>query len=44
MHIDGLGYDEMAEILGISQSNVGVKLNRAKKQLAILLDGLIDDF
>jgi RNA polymerase sigma-70 factor (ECF subfamily) len=44
MSLDGLAYDEMAEILGISQSNVGVKLNRAKKQLAILLDGLIDDF
>ena len=44
MHLDGLGYDEMAEILGISESNVGVKLNRAKKQLAQLLGGLIDDF
>jgi RNA polymerase sigma-70 factor (ECF subfamily) len=44
MHLDGLGYDEMAEILGISENNVGVKLNRAKKQLAQLLEGLIDDF
>ncbi|MGA2094318.1 MAG: RNA polymerase sigma factor [Sedimentisphaerales bacterium] len=44
MHLDGLGYDEMAEILGISENNVGVKLNRAKKQLALLLDGLVDDF
>jgi RNA polymerase sigma-70 factor (ECF subfamily) len=43
MHLDGLGYDEMAEVLGISGSNVGVKLNRAKKQLAQLLGGLIDD-
>jgi RNA polymerase sigma-70 factor (ECF subfamily) len=43
MHLDGLAYSEMAEILGISESNVGVKLNRAKKQLAQLLDGLIDD-
>ncbi|MGD0571576.1 MAG: RNA polymerase sigma factor [Sedimentisphaerales bacterium] len=43
MHLDGLGYDEMAEILGISESNVGVKLNRTKKQLAQLLGGLIDD-
>jgi RNA polymerase sigma-70 factor (ECF subfamily) len=43
MHLDGLGYDEMAQILGISESNVGVKLNRAKKQLAQLLGGLIDD-
>jgi RNA polymerase sigma-70 factor (ECF subfamily) len=43
MHLDGLGYDEMAEVLGISESNVGVKLNRAKKQLAQLLGGLIDE-
>jgi RNA polymerase sigma-70 factor, ECF subfamily len=43
MHLDGLGYGEMAEILGISESNVGVKLNRAKKQLAQLMGGLIDD-
>lgn len=44
MHLDGLPYSEMAEILGISESNVGVKLNRAKKRLAQLLGGLIDDF
>jgi RNA polymerase sigma-70 factor (ECF subfamily) len=43
MHLDGLAYNEMSEILGISENNVGVKLNRAKKQLALLLDGLIDD-
>ena len=43
MHLDGLAYSEMSEILGISESNVGVKLNRAKKQLALILDGLIDD-
>ena len=43
MHLDGLGYDEMAQILGISESNAGVKLNRAKKQLALVLGGLIDD-
>jgi RNA polymerase sigma-70 factor (ECF subfamily) len=44
MYLDGLAYSEMAEILGISENNVGVKLNRAKKQLAQLLGGLIDDF
>ena len=43
LYLDGLSYEEMAEILGISKSNVGVKLNRAKKQLARLLKGLIDD-
>lgn len=44
MHLDNLSYQEMAQILGISPNNVGVKLNRAKKQLAQLLKGLIDDF
>ncbi len=44
MCLDGLSYDEMADVLGISKSNVGVKLNRAKKQMAKLLKGLIDDF
>ena len=29
----------MAEVLGISESNVGVKLNRAKKALAELMNG-----
>jgi len=44
MHLDGLSYQQMGEILGISENNVGVKLNRAKKRLAKLLEGLIDDF
>ena len=43
MHLDGLSYDEMADILGISKGNVGVRLNRAKKQLADLMKGLIDE-
>ena len=43
MWLDGLSYEQIAEVLGISKSNVGVKLNRAKKQLAQLLKGLIDD-
>ena len=44
MYLDGVSYDEMADIVGISKSNVGVRLNRTKKQLAQLLKGLIDDF
>ena len=44
MHLDGLSYNEMAEILGISTNNVGVKLNRAKKQLSQFLKGLVDEF
>ncbi|MHC4221247.1 MAG: RNA polymerase sigma factor [Planctomycetota bacterium] len=44
LYLDGLSYDEMADVLGISKNNVGVRLNRAKKKLAQLLKGLIDDF
>ena len=33
--LDGFSYKEMASILGISESNVGVKINRIKKQLII---------
>jgi len=31
--LDGLSYKEMASILGITESNVGVKINRIKKYL-----------
>lgn len=31
--LDGFSYKEMAAVLGISESNVGVKINRIKKQL-----------
>jgi len=31
--LDGFSYKEMAAILGISESNVGVKINRIKKYL-----------
>jgi len=44
MHLDGLSYDEMADVLGITNNNVGVKVNRAKKKLAKLMKGLIDEF
>jgi RNA polymerase sigma-70 factor (ECF subfamily) len=33
LYLDGFSYTEMAQILGISESNVGVKLNRLKKRL-----------
>jgi RNA polymerase sigma-70 factor (ECF subfamily) len=39
MHLDGLSYREMSEVLGITESNVGVKLNRMRKQLAQMLKG-----
>jgi RNA polymerase sigma-70 factor (ECF subfamily) len=39
LYLDELSYREMAEVLGISESNVGVKLNRAKKALSELMRG-----
>ncbi len=38
LYLDDLSYREMADVLGISESNVGVKLNRAKKVLAELMN------
>ena len=43
MHLDGLSYREMSEVLGITESNVGVKLNRIRKQLAEVLKGADDE-
>jgi RNA polymerase sigma-70 factor, ECF subfamily len=37
LYLDDLSYREMAEVLGLSESNVGVKLNRAKKALSALM-------
>ena len=37
LYLDDLSYREMAEVLGISESNVGVKLNRARKELTELM-------
>ena len=31
--LDGYSYEEMAEMMGISRSNIGVKIHRIKKQL-----------
>jgi RNA polymerase sigma-70 factor (ECF subfamily) len=31
--LDGYSYKEMADIMGISESNIGVKIHRIKKQL-----------
>jgi RNA polymerase sigma-70 factor (ECF subfamily) len=43
MHLDGLSYQEMADVLGISENYVGVKLNRIRKQLAEQLKGPSDE-
>ena len=37
LYLDDLSYRQMADVLGISESNVGVKLNRAKKALHSLM-------
>ena len=34
LYLDGLSYSDIAEVVGISESNVGVRLNRIKKVLA----------
>ena len=42
LYLDELSYREMAEVLGISENQVGVKLNRAKKALSALMKGASD--
>ena len=37
LYLEDLTYRQMAEVLGISESHVGVKLNRAKKTLGELM-------
>ncbi len=39
LYLEEQSYDEIADILGISQSNVGVRINRIKKQLNQLIHG-----
>ena len=41
LYLDDLSYHAIAEVLGISESNVGVKLNRAKKALGELMKGVV---
>ncbi|WP_428387874.1 RNA polymerase sigma factor [Mucisphaera sp.] len=38
LYLEELSYREMSEVLGISESHVGVKLNRAKKALRELME------
>ena len=42
LYLDDLSYREMADVLGISETHVGVKLNRAKKALGELMKGESD--
>jgi RNA polymerase sigma-70 factor (ECF subfamily) len=38
LFLEGMEYKEIAEIVGISESNVGVRLNRARQRLKALLE------
>lgn len=44
LYLDGFTYREIAEVVGISESNVGVSLNRIKKELAATLKEDANDF
>lgn len=37
LYLDDCSYKEMSEILGISESNIGFKLNKIKTKLRILI-------
>jgi RNA polymerase sigma factor (sigma-70 family) len=39
LHLDGVAYAAMAEIHGITENNVGVRLNRAKQKLSTAMKG-----
>lgn len=39
LYLDDYSYREMADILGISENNVGVRLNRIKRKLKKLVSG-----
>jgi RNA polymerase sigma-70 factor, ECF subfamily len=41
LYLEDLSYREMAEVLGISEGNVGVKLNRAKKALGEIMKEVV---
>ena len=43
LYLDGFSYREIAEVVGISESNVGVSLNRIKKELAATVKEDEDD-
>ncbi len=40
LSLDGVSYAEMAHIHGLSESNVGVRLNRARRQLSESMKGV----
>ena len=38
LYLDGISYREMADILGLSEENIGIRVHRCKQQLANLLE------
>ena len=44
LYLEDLSYEEMAEVLGITESNVGVRLNRVRKHLAEQMKGVCHEF
>jgi RNA polymerase sigma-70 factor (ECF subfamily) len=43
LSLDGLAYREIAEITGLTENHVGVALTRARKRLAVLMKGVVDE-
>jgi RNA polymerase sigma-70 factor (ECF subfamily) len=43
LSLDGVSFADMARIHGLGESNVGVRLNRAKQQLAKALKGAVHE-
>jgi RNA polymerase sigma-70 factor (ECF subfamily) len=39
LYLEGMDYKEIAAVIGISEVNVGVRLNRARERLRSLLEG-----
>jgi len=39
LQLDGLPYRDIADVLGLSESNVGSRLTRARQRLATLIEG-----
>ena len=44
LYMDDYSYDDISEIIGISVSNAGVKINRIKKKLQVILKELGYEF
>jgi len=43
MHLDGLTHRDIADVLGITENHVGVRLHRAKQRIGDLMKGVIND-